>query len=127
MLSSFISSPNSSFSSQFVRNVVKVHFYGKGADVVVEAKKGDNIQKLAARHKLPLPFNCEGNGGCATCHCYIHKGDKLLTEASEYEYDVMDYAPAVMDDSRLACRCFITSDDGEIEVEIPKVSRNIAM
>ena len=126
MLNSFISS--SSFSStQFVRNIVKVHFHGKGADVVVEAKKGDNLQKLAAKYKLPLPFNCEGNGACATCHCYIHKGEDLLPEPTEYEFDVMDYAPAVMENSRLACRCVITKDDGEIDVEIPKVSRNIAL
>ena len=102
-----------------------MHFHGKGADVVVDAKKGDNLQKLAEIHKLPLPYNCEGNGACATCHCYIHKGEKLLQEPTDSEFDVMDYAPAVMDNSRLACKCIILSDDGEIDVEIPKLSRTI--
>ena len=120
-----LSTPQShSFQSVFSRNIVKVHFYGKGSDVVVEAKKGDNLQRLAEKYKLPLPFNCEGNGACATCHCYVHKGDKLLTEPTEKEFDVMDFAPNVMDNSRLACCCVITGDDGEIDVEIPKISRN---
>lgn len=117
--------PSTQICGQFLRTLVKVHFHGKGTDKTIEAKKGENILKIAEENHVPIPMACEGNGACGTCMVYIKKGADLLNEATDAELDVMDFAPNIMDNSRLACRCNITANDGDVDIEIPLQARNI--
>lgn len=107
------------------RSVVKIHFTGKGADKIVEGHKGESLLKIAERNKLPLPNACEGNRACATCQVYVNKGQDLCNETTDAEFDTLDYAVDLRDESRLACTCVLEQDDGEMEVVIPERCRNI--
>ena len=49
----------------------------------------------------------------------------FLTEITDRENDTLDFAIDIQDNSRLACQAVINSEDGEIEAQIPKQSRNI--
>lgn len=104
---------------------VKISFTGKGVNTVIEGKKGDNIQHLCEQHKIPLPYACEGNCACGTCHVYVKKGSELFDEPTDQELDTLDFAVSVRDNSRLACRCTLNDDNGEVELEIPEQARNI--
>ncbi|EAX87148.1 Ferredoxin 7 [Trichomonas vaginalis G3] len=107
------------------RSAVKIHWTGKGCDKIVEGHNGETLLKIAERNKLPLPNACEGNRACATCQVYVNKGGDLLNEISDAEYDTLDYAVDLREQSRLACTCVLQTDDGEMDVVIPERCRNI--
>ena len=112
-------------STHFSLHLVNIHIKGKGIDRFITGSKNDILLHLIEKNGIKIPNACEGNGACGTCMIYINKGQKLLNEPTDQELDVLDFAPSLKDTSRLSCRCQITSDDGEMELEIPTQSRNI--
>lgn len=66
---------------------------------------------------------CGGVLACSTCHIYVRKGAKSCSEATEDEEDMLDTAPAITADSRLACQC-VPDGSQDVEVEIPSWNRN---
>lgn len=108
-----------------IRSVVNIKFTGRGVDKVVQGIAGDNLLHIAEKAGIHIPNACEGSGACGTCQLYINKGMDILGEITDSENDTLDFAVDVRDNSRLACRSIINTDNGEIEAEIPMQSRNI--
>lgn len=61
---------------------------------------------------------CGGNLECATCHVSI-KEQKTLSEPTEEELDMLDYAVSRTDASRLACQIKVTADMDGLCIQIP--------
>ena len=72
---------------------------------------------------IKIEHSCGGVVGCSTCHIYVHTGFDTSPEAIEEEEDQLDFAPAVQDNSRLAC-CFVPDGSENVEIEIPEWNRN---
>jgi ferredoxin len=111
--------------TKFTKNLVKIHVTGHGIDKIIDGKKGQNIAHILEENNIPIKMACEGNGACGTCMVYVKKGAELLNEASEEEYNTLDFAPKVRDESRLACRSTLINDDGMIDIELPLQTRNL--
>lgn len=114
-----------SIHSNFIRSFVNIHFIGHNVDKIVKGSKGENLLQIAEKNQIHIPNACEGMGACGTCQVYIEKGMNLLSEITDRENDSLDFAVDVQDNSRLACRATLLSDEGDISVTIPKQSRNI--
>lgn len=82
-----------------------------------------SVLALLLRAGIDLNHSCGGVVGCSTCHIYVHQGIETSSEAIEEEEDQLDFAPAVQENSRLAC-CFVPNGDQHVEVEIPIWNRN---
>ena len=115
----------SKFKNSFNRYAVKIRFIGKDVDKVVQGNKGESLLHIAENNGIHIPAACEGMGACGTCQVYITKGMDLLSEITDRENDTLDFAIDIQDNSRLACQAVLIADDGEIEANIPKQSRNI--
>jgi len=72
---------------------------------------------------IELDHVCGGVVACSTCHIYVTKGFDSAPEPIEEEEDQLDFAPALRDDSRLACQC-VPDGSVDVEVEIPDWNRN---
>jgi 2Fe-2S ferredoxin len=107
------------------RRAVTVKFAGSGVSQVVQGLVGESLLHVAEKGKIKVPNACEGSGACATCQLYVTRGMNLLTEITDQENDTLDFAVDTRDESRLACRAVIRAGDGEIDITIPKHSRNI--
>ena len=105
--------------------LVNVKFIGNGVNKTVQGAKGESLLHVAEKNEIKIPKACEGSCACGTCQVYVIKGAELLNEASDQENDTLDFAVDVRDNSRLACSAIIKADNGEIEAEIPRHSRNI--
>ena len=68
---------------------------------------------------------CGGELACSTCHIILEEAyfDKL-EEADEEEEDMLDLAPGLEPQSRLACQC-VPDGSQDIIVEIPEWNRNL--
>ena len=72
---------------------------------------------------IELDHVCGGVVACSTCHIYVTKGLDSAPEPIDEEEDQLDFAPALRDDSRLACQC-VPDGSVDVEVEIPEWNRN---
>ena len=66
---------------------------------------------------------CGGVCACSTCHVYVTRGLSTANEATDDELDMLDTAPALQMNSRLACQC-VPSGDSDVTVEVPSWNRN---
>ena len=82
-----------------------------------------SVLSILLANGVDINHSCGGVVGCSTCHIYVHKGLETSPEAIEEEEDQLDFAPAVQDNSRLAC-CFVPNGSMDVEVEIPSWNRN---
>ena len=87
-----------------------------------EGQKGSLLALLLAAG-IEVDHVCGGVVACSTCHVYVPKGLDSAPEAIEEEEDQLDFAPALRDDSRLACQC-VPDGSVDVEVEIPDWNRN---
>jgi 2Fe-2S ferredoxin len=53
----------------------------------------------------------------------VNKGFDSAPEAIDEEEDQLDFAPALRDESRLACQC-VPDGSEDVEVELPEWNRN---
>ena len=72
---------------------------------------------------IDLDHSCGGVSACSTCHIYVEKGFDTALESEEEEEDMLDYAPAVQDNSRLAC-CCVPDGTEDVVVALPAWNRN---
>ncbi len=87
-----------------------------------EGQEGGLLALLLAAG-IELDHVCGGVVACSTCHIYVTKGFDSAPEPIEEEEDQLDFAPALRDDSRLACQC-VPDGSVDVEVEIPEWNRN---
>jgi len=82
-----------------------------------------SVLSILLANGVELDHTCGGVCACSTCHIYVRKGLDTANEPIEEEEDQLDFAPALEDDSRLACQC-VPDGSETVEVEIPAWSRN---
>ena len=72
---------------------------------------------------IPINHSCGGVCACSTCHVRVQQGGKSCPPATEDEEDMLDEAPDVSTDSRLACQC-VPDGSQDLIVLIPRWNRN---
>jgi 2Fe-2S ferredoxin len=82
-----------------------------------------SVLDWADRTGIPLEHACGGFAACSTCHVIVRKGLNSCNETSEDEEDMLDEAPGLTAQSRLACQC-IPDGSEDLVVEIPAWNRN---
>lgn len=83
-----------------------------------------SILDVALRNGIEIDHACGGVVACSTCHVHVKDGFKTCSEAGEAELDMLDLAPDLKHNSRLACQC-VPNGDQDIVVEIPTWNRNL--
>jgi 2Fe-2S ferredoxin len=105
-------------SSDGISVMPKVTIDGKE----VHVPPGTTILDAALDNDIELTHNCGGNCACSTCHVIIEEGMENLSEMSEDEEDMLDTAPGLTLESRLACQSKVS---GDVVVKIPKKQSRI--
>jgi len=82
-----------------------------------------SVLSILLDNGIELDHTCGGVCACSTCHVYIRKGMDSTNEPIEEEEDQLDFAPALEEDSRLACQC-VPDGSVTVEVELPSWKRN---
>jgi len=72
---------------------------------------------------VDIDHSCGGVVACSTCHIWVHQGGETAPPPIEEEDDMLDYAPGLKSNSRLACQC-VPDGSEDVEVEIPPWNRN---
>lgn len=83
-----------------------------------------SILNSALKAGIDLDHSCGGVCACSTCHVIVRQGLESCSEATEDEEDMLDLAPGLEPQSRLACQCVPNGSQGII-VEIPEWNRNL--
>ncbi len=84
-----------------------------------------SLLDIALKNDIEIDHSCGGFAACSTCHVIVREGLDTCNETSEDEDDMLDEAPGLTLNSRLACQCV---PDGSVDlvVEIPAWNRNLA-
>lgn len=82
-----------------------------------------SVLDIADGAGIEINHSCGGVCACSTCHVHIEKGGESCSKATEDEEDMLDEAPAVSPDSRLACQC-VPDGTQDLIVLIPRWNRN---
>ena len=83
-----------------------------------------SILDIADRNEIHIDHSCGGFAACSTCHVYVKEGLETCNETSEDEDDMLDEAPALKANSRLACQC-VPDGSKDLVIEIPAWNRNL--
>ena len=73
---------------------------------------------------IDMEHSCGGVCACSTCHIIVRQGLDTCNEATDDEEDMLDLAPGLEPQSRLACQC-VPDGSQDIIVEIPEWNRNL--
>ena len=98
----------------------KITFLNDGGKSI-EVAPGTSILEAAKAAHAQVGYACGGVCACSTCHVYVKKGLRSLSEQQEREEDILDKAFDVRADSRLSCQSKVGTED--LEVEISRESR----
>jgi 2Fe-2S ferredoxin len=93
-----------------------------GTEHIVDVDKGLSIMEGAVQKNIPgIDADCGGSCACATCHVYVDDDwlDKL-SEQSEAEKDMLDFAFETKTSSRLSCQIFLDEKLDGIVVSLPE-------
>lgn len=82
-----------------------------------------SLLDILLHHGVRVDHACGGICSCSTCHVIVRRGAKSCSPASEGEEDMLDTAPGLTPQSRLACQC-VPDGSEDLEVEIPAWNRN---
>lgn len=83
-----------------------------------------SLLRLALGTGLDIDHSCGGVCACSTCHVYVREGLDSCNEATEDEEDMLDLAPGLQTQSRLACQC-VPDGTQDLVIEIPAWNRNL--
>ena len=83
-----------------------------------------SILDIATRNGLEIDHSCGGVCACSTCHVIVREGLGSCNEASDDEEDMLELAPGLQPESRLACQC-VPDGSEDVVVEIPGWNRNL--
>ena len=82
-----------------------------------------SLLQLALNNDIDLDHSCGGVCACSTCHVIVRSGFESCNVATEDEEDMLDLAPGLQPQSRLACQC-VPDGTSNIVIEIPEWNRN---
>jgi len=83
-----------------------------------------SILNIALKAGIDMDHSCGGVCACSTCHVIVRQGLESCNDATEDEEDMLDLAPGLEPQSRLACQC-VPNGSQLIIVEIPEWNRNL--
>ncbi len=83
-----------------------------------------SILDIADAAGVEINHSCGGVCACSTCHVHVQQGGSSCSPATEDEEDMLDEAPDVGPDSRLACQC-VPNGTQNLVVLVPKWNRNL--
>ena len=94
-------------------------------DALPDHHDGQNgsVLSILLANGVDIDHACGGVVACSTCHIYVQSGFDTAPEPIEEEDDQLEFAPAVNDQSRLACQC-VPDGSEDVVVEIPAWNRN---
>ncbi len=84
-----------------------------------------SILDIALDNGIEVDHACGGVCACSTCHVFVRSGGESCPEPSEEEEDMLDMAPGLELDSRLACQA-VPDGSSAVTVVIPNWNRNHA-
>jgi 2Fe-2S ferredoxin len=111
----------------------QIHVENVGKTIEVDPAKlplGDtglpgSLLDILLNSGVDMDHACGGVCACATCHVYVKSGLESCPAADESENDMLDMAPDLKPNSRLACQC-VPNGSQNLTVEIPSWNRNYA-
>ena len=83
-----------------------------------------SILNTALSAGIDMEHSCGGVCACSTCHIIVRQGLDSCNESTDDEEDMLDLAPGLEPQSRLACQC-VPDGSQDIIVEIPEWNRNL--
>ena len=104
--------------------------FGKTVGVVpgVPLEEADglpgSVLQLALNNEIDLEHSCGGVCACSTCHVIVRSGIDTCNEATDDEEDMLDLAPGLQPQSRLACQC-VPDGTSDLVIEVPEWNRNL--
>lgn len=94
----------------------KVTFKFEGKEVTTDVRPGTNLLEAAQQCGAREGHACGGVCACSTCHVWVTKGFRSLTEAEDREQDILDKAFDVKPYSRLGCQAEVNGEDVTVEI-----------
>lgn len=93
-----------------------------GTHASFDAQSGDTLLDVALDNKIPgIVGQCGGGCTCCTCHVWIDsRWKEALPPVHRDEEDMLLYAWARDERSRLACQILLTTSLAGIVVEVPE-------
>ncbi len=83
-----------------------------------------SLLDIALHAGVDLDHACGGVCACSTCHVVVSQGADSLNEPAEEEDDMLENAPGLKPNSRLACQS-VPDGSCDLVVEIPCWNRNL--
>ncbi len=83
-----------------------------------------SILNAALAAGIDLDHSCGGVCACSTCHIIVREGFESCNDATDDEEDMLDLAPGLEPQSRLACQC-VPNGSQSVIIEIPEWNRNL--
>jgi ferredoxin, 2Fe-2S len=93
-----------------------------GAPHTVDAPVGTNLMRAATDNNVPgIDGDCGGNCACATCHVFVDAAWEAWAGArTAIEDDMLNFAPELRSNSRLACQIIVTEALDGLVVSMPE-------
>lgn len=82
-----------------------------------------SLLDILLHHGVAVDHACGGVVACSTCHVRVKGGLGSCHAPDEAEEDMLDTAPGLTPESRLACQC-VPDGSEDLVVEIPDWNRN---
>ncbi len=97
----------------------------RGNPVQTEGEAGDSLLKVGQAAGLPLEGTCEGQMACSTCHVVVAaEWFTKLTDPTEEEEDMLDFAAGARRTSRLSCQIDLSPELDGLIVSVPGESND---
>ena len=115
--------PESDYQITFLPMQKKVEVLSRNISTESDGLPG-SILNAALDAGIDMDHSCGGVCACSTCHIIVRQGLESCNEATDDEEDMLDLAPGLEPQSRLACQC-VPNGTQAVIVEIPEWNRNL--
>ena len=115
--------PELSYQITFLPMQKKVQVLSENISTESDGLPG-SILSAALDGGIDIEHSCGGVCACSTCHIIVRQGLESCSQATDDEEDMLDLAPGLEPQSRLACQCVPNGTQAMI-VEIPEWNRNL--
>ncbi|MDP6850534.1 MAG: 2Fe-2S iron-sulfur cluster-binding protein [Planctomycetota bacterium] len=83
-----------------------------------------SILQTALDAGISIGYACGGVCACSTCHIIVQEGVESIPDGTDSEVDMLEKAPGLQLDSRLACQA-VPDGSCDLVVEVPSWNRNL--
>ena len=115
--------PQQNYNATFLPMKKKVEISAEKISTENDGRPG-SILNAALAAGIDLDHSCGGVCACSTCHIIVREGFESCNDATDDEEDMLDLAPGLEPQSRLACQC-VPNGSQSVIIEIPEWNRNL--